>query len=59
MAEEFARSAKFEYRANSNLVLQADTRGKRSSEPSGEVASLRLHMGAPADPRLPRGLRLA
>jgi pre-mRNA-splicing helicase BRR2 len=37
--DEFSRSAKYEYRANSNLVLEAE-RGKRTSEPSGEAASL-------------------
>ena len=38
--DEFSRSAKYEYRANSNLVLEADRKGGRKSEPSGEATSL-------------------
>lgn len=38
--DEFTRSAKYEYRANSNLVLEADRKGGRQSEPSGEATSV-------------------
>ena len=50
MAEDHARNRQYEYRANSNLVLQAD-RDKRAgaNEPTGEVESLAgrmaYHMG--------------
>eukprot|EP01042_Synura_sphagnicola_P003173 gene3173-3914_t len=41
MAEEFQRSKLYEYRANSNLVLEADRDNRRrSDEPTGEVESL-------------------
>lgn len=41
MAEDFARSRQYEYRANSNLVLEADRESRRrSDEPTGEVESL-------------------
>ena len=43
MASEQARNLQYEYKANSNLVLQADTRliEKRSrDEATGEVVSL-------------------
>jgi pre-mRNA-splicing helicase BRR2 len=45
MAEEFERSAKYEYRANSNLVLEANRDTKRSHEPSGEAESLYGRLG--------------
>lgn len=39
--DEFSRSAKYEYRANSNLVLEADRKpGGRKSEPSGEATAV-------------------
>ena len=38
MAEEFARNRQYEYRANSNLVLEADRDARRrGDEPTGEV----------------------
>jgi len=41
MAEEFARNRQYEYRANSNLVLEADRETRRrTDEPTGEVESL-------------------
>lgn len=41
MAEDFARSRQYEYRANSNLVLEADRETRRrTDEPTGEVESL-------------------
>eukprot|EP01041_Mallomonas_annulata_P002895 gene2895-5684_t len=41
MAEEFQRNKLYEYRANSNLVLEADRDNRRrSDEPTGEVESL-------------------
>mmetsp|Transcript_11324 Transcript_11324/g.39302 ORF Transcript_11324/g.39302 Transcript_11324/m.39302 type:complete len:1241 (-) Transcript_11324:3157-6879(-) len=47
MAEEFARNRQYEYRANSNLVLEADrdSRRRRSDEPTGEVESLHGKFG--------------
>ena len=47
MAEEFARNRQYEYRANSNLVLEADRETRRrTDEPTGEVESLWGRMGA-------------
>ena len=47
MAEEFQRAHQYEYKANSNLVLEAekDSRRIRSEEGAGEVETLhgRLH----------------
>ena len=41
MAEEFQRTKLYEYRANSNLVLEAERDNRRrSDEPTGEVESL-------------------
>jgi len=42
MAEEIARQTAFEYRVNSNLVLQADRSllPRRGDEPSGEPETL-------------------
>lgn len=40
MAEEFQRSRQYEYRQNSNLVLEAERDGKRREEGTGEVESL-------------------
>eukprot|EP01084_Bolivina_argentea_P006503 12342_1 len=40
MAEEAVRLKQFEYKANSNLVLQADRSKRRSDEPTGEVETL-------------------
>ena len=46
MAEEFARNRQYEYRANSNLVLEADRENRRrTDEPTGEVESLFGKMG--------------
>ena len=42
MAEDIAKAQAFEYKANSNLVLQADRSltTRRGDEPTGEVESL-------------------
>jgi pre-mRNA-splicing helicase BRR2 len=40
MAEDHLRNKIFEYKANSNLVLQADRGKRRGDEPTGEVESL-------------------
>ena len=52
MAEDFSRSRQYEYKANSNLVLEADRDGLRRSqdEASGEVETMhgktnKLRMG--------------
>ena len=46
MAEEFARNRQYEYRANSNLVLEADRDARRrGAEPTGEVETLWGRMG--------------
>ncbi|CAK0763687.1 DExH-box ATP-dependent RNA helicase DExH12 [Coccomyxa viridis] len=39
-AEAYARSRQYDYRANSNLVLTAETRTREAAEPSGEPDSL-------------------
>lgn len=45
MAEEQERSKQYDYKSNSNLVLERDRRGlRRSNEPTGEVESLRDRM---------------
>uniref|UniRef100_A0A7S1XKY0 Uncharacterized protein n=1 Tax=Phaeomonas parva TaxID=124430 RepID=A0A7S1XKY0_9STRA len=42
MAEEFQRKRQYEYRANANLVLEANRdRGRRNDEHTGEAESLR------------------
>ncbi|KAJ8602966.1 hypothetical protein CTAYLR_001574 [Chrysophaeum taylorii] len=47
MAEEFARNRQYEYKANSNLVLEADRETRRrSDEPTGEVESLWGRLGS-------------
>lgn len=40
MAEKVARYKQYEYRANSNLVLQSERTGSRENEPTGEPESL-------------------
>ena len=40
MAEEYARNRQYEYRANSNLVLEAERESRRRDEATGEVESL-------------------
>ena len=46
MAEEQERSKQYDYKTNSNLVLERDRRGlRRTNEPTGEVESLRDRMG--------------
>ncbi|KAK1444244.1 BRR2 [Babesia gibsoni] len=40
MAEQYERFKRFEYRTNSNLVLQRDSHGPRASETTGEPESL-------------------
>ena len=40
MAEERARKRQYEYRATSNLVIQAERDGRRHKEPTGEVESM-------------------
>lgn len=45
MAEEFQRNRLYEYKANSNLVLEADHDSRRRDEPSGEVESLYGKLG--------------
>lgn len=44
MAEHVQRYRQYEYRANSNLVLTADTHRPRTDEPSGEAESLKEHL---------------
>jgi pre-mRNA-splicing helicase BRR2 len=44
MAEHVQRYRQYEYRANSNLVLTADTHRPRTDEPSGEPESLKEHL---------------
>ena len=44
MAEHVQRYRQYEYRANSNLVLTADTHRQRTDEPSGEPESLKEHL---------------
>ncbi|CAL8467727.1 g7265 [Coccomyxa elongata] len=39
-AEAYARSRQYDYRANSNLVLTAETRTREAAEPSGEPETL-------------------
>lgn len=47
MAEDFVRARSFDYRANSNLVLEADRETRRrNDEPTGEVESLWGNMGS-------------
>jgi len=41
MAEEFAKFKRFEYRTNSNLVLQREGAAPSQNEPTGEPESLR------------------
>ena len=41
MAEEHAKFKRFEYRTNSNLVLQREGAGPSMNEPTGEPESLR------------------
>ena len=47
MAEDFSRHRQYAYTENSNLVLQADSDGRRrrNNEPTGEVESLRGKLG--------------
>ena len=40
MAEEFLRSRQYEYRMNSNLVLEAERDPRHRDEGTGEVESL-------------------
>ncbi|DBA74615.1 TPA: DExH-box ATP-dependent RNA helicase DExH12 [Trebouxia sp. C0005] len=44
MAEREARQRQYDYRANSNLVLTAETRTREAAEPSGEPESLHGRM---------------
>lgn len=41
MAEEHAKFKRFEYRTNSNLVLQREGAAPSANEPTGEPESLR------------------
>ena len=46
MADEHERQKQYDYKANSNLVLDAGRRSRgRNTEPTGEVESLRNRMG--------------
>ena len=40
MAEQFQQAKLYQYSANSNLVLEAEGRGRRTDEGTGEVESL-------------------
>ena len=55
MADKVARFKQYEYRANSNLVLQAERTGPRVIEPTGEVESLRGRLGGAMGDRVQYG----
>ena len=44
MADDAIRQKQYDYKANSNLVLDAGRRRARDSEPTGEVESLKNRM---------------